>query len=161
MKKIIDNIEKYFVVTLLPIMVAIVFIQVVFRLRGKSLPWSEEASRYIMVWATFVGASLGVKEGAHIGVEALTGILPKNIVKIISIATTLLSLVFSIIVIFYNTQLMSTQIEMGQISPAMQIPMWIPYSGLSVGFVLISFRLIQLLFKIIKGEKVENTSEPI
>lgn len=161
MKKILNNIEKYFLVTLLPIMVAIVFVQVIFRLLGKSLPWSEEASRYIMVWATFIGASLGVKEGAHIGVEALTGTFSKKTARIISILITLISIFFSIVVILNNFILMQTQVEMVQVSPAMQIPMWIPYLGLSVGFILMVFRLIELLLKLIKGEKVNITSEPI
>jgi len=36
-----------------------------------SLSWSEELARYLMVWATFIGASIGVKRGSHVGVEAL------------------------------------------------------------------------------------------
>lgn len=161
MKKILDNIEKYFLVTLLPIMVVIVFVQVVFRLLGRSLPWSEEASRYIMVWATFIGASLGVKEGAHIGVEALTGIMPKGLARIVAIVTTLLCILFSIVVIVYNFELMSTQIQMGQVSPAMQLPMWIAYLGITVGFVMMIFRFIQVIYKLFKKEEIINTTEPI
>ena len=34
----------------------IIFIQVVFRVLGRSLSWSEEISRYIEVWIVFLTA---------------------------------------------------------------------------------------------------------
>ena len=65
-KKFLNNIEEFIVVPLVAVMTAVIILQVFFRyvLKG-SLPWSEELSRYLMIWVTFVGASIGVKRGAH------------------------------------------------------------------------------------------------
>ncbi len=52
MKKLLyflDHIEEYLLMIMMAAMAIIVFIQVVFRVIGSSLPWSEEMSRYLAV----------------------------------------------------------------------------------------------------------------
>ncbi len=89
MKKIthfLNNFEEYTCIVLLGIMAVVVFIQVIFRFVVKaSLPWSEETSRYLLVWITFLGASAGVKTGAHVGVEAVTLMLPYKLRNPVSV----------------------------------------------------------------------------
>ena len=43
------------------------FVQVIFRLMGRSLSWSEEISRYIEVWIVFLTAGYALGKGpAHL-----------------------------------------------------------------------------------------------
>ena len=78
-KKILNNLEGYFCVGSLAVMSVVIFWQVVCRYVLKSsLPWSEELSRYLLVWTSFIGGAYGVRLGAHIGVEAFTLLLPKK-----------------------------------------------------------------------------------
>jgi TRAP-type C4-dicarboxylate transport system permease small subunit len=52
------------------VMTAIIIIQVFMRyIFLYSLSWSEEVARYLMIWVSFLGASLALKHGFHIGVE--------------------------------------------------------------------------------------------
>lgn len=37
---------------------------------------SEELSRFLFVWLTFLGAVLGLREGAHLGVDTLVRLMP-------------------------------------------------------------------------------------
>ena len=54
------------------VMVVVVFMQVIFRyVLEHSLEWSEELARYLFIWATFLGASVGFYEQRHIRVTAL------------------------------------------------------------------------------------------
>ena len=41
----------------------IIFVQVIFRLMGRSLSWSEEISRYIEVWIVFLTAGYALGKG--------------------------------------------------------------------------------------------------
>ncbi len=81
LQKTSDVLNKVAVVFLgiaLAVMTVVVFAQVIFRMIGASLPWSEEFARYTMVFLTYIGASVGVKYKSHISVEAVVGILPSN-----------------------------------------------------------------------------------
>ena len=85
-KKIADNFEGYCCAVMLAVMSVVVFLQVIFRFVIKaSLPWSEELSRYLLVYITYFGCAYGIKTGAHLGVEAFVLILPKTVQKAINV----------------------------------------------------------------------------
>ena len=53
-------------------MALVVATQVICRyLLGASLTWSEEASRYLLIWITFLGGSIAFKRGMHTGFDAV------------------------------------------------------------------------------------------
>ena len=54
------------------------------------------------------------------------------------------------------------QYMLGQLSPAMQIPMWIVYSAPCVGFALTAIRELQTIIYRIKhlGDPYEDPAEP-
>ena len=147
-KKFLNNIEEFIIVPLVAVMIAVVILQVIFRfiLKG-SLSWSEELARYLMVWVTFVGASIGVKRGAHIGVEALVIVLPKKTQIIIKYLGIILVVVFCIVVFSASLGILRNQIVNRQVSPAMRIPMWWAYAAIPVGTFFMGIRFIQTLFK--------------
>ncbi len=152
--RLIDNLEEAVVVLFLAAMTVVVFLQVIFRfvLKG-SLPWSEEVSRYLMVWVTFIGASIGVKHGAHIGVEAFVKLLPAALRRGAAILAGFLSLLFLAIVFYNSTRLIQFLWSSGQLSPAMQIPMFWAYLAVPVGTVLMGIRFAQTLYKEFASKK--------
>jgi TRAP-type C4-dicarboxylate transport system permease small subunit len=63
-------------VALLACMVAMVFGNVMLRWFANSgILISEEMSRFFFVWLTFIGAVVVMRENAHLGVDALVGVL--------------------------------------------------------------------------------------
>ncbi len=61
----------------LAIMVVLVFGNVVMRYGFNSgITMSEELSRWLFVWLTFLGAIVAMKEGAHLGSDTLVSRLP-------------------------------------------------------------------------------------
>jgi len=158
-KKILNNIEEIIVVPLVGTMAAVIILQVIFRYIVKgSLPWSEELARYLMVWVTFVGASIGVKKGAHVGIEAFVLILPPKAKTFVKYLGIIISIVFCIIVLNASLGIVHRQIISHQVSPAMRIPMWWAYGAIPVGTFLMTIRFIQSLFKI-KAVKAETENQ--
>jgi len=158
-KKILNNIEEIIVVPLVGTMATVIILQVVFRYIVKgSLPWSEELARYLMVWVTFVGASIGVKKGAHVGIEAFIMILPKKANTFMKYLGIIISIVFCIVVLSASIGILHRQIISHQVSPAMRIPMWWAYGAIPVGTFLMTIRFIQSLFKI-KAVKAETENQ--
>lgn len=53
---VVNTILRWIVMIMLSVMSVIVFAQVVFRIVHLSIPWSEELSKYLLIWSTFMGA---------------------------------------------------------------------------------------------------------
>ena len=73
--RLIDSLFRFFefvIVACLAVMVAMVFGNVVLRYAFDSgIALSEELSRFLFVWLTFVGAVVVARDNAHMGVETL------------------------------------------------------------------------------------------
>ncbi|MEW6662409.1 MAG: TRAP transporter small permease [Bacillota bacterium] len=145
LKKFFDNIEEYIIMVLLPVMVVVVFVATMARyLQLFSLPWSEELARYIMVWLAYIGASLGIKRGAHLGIDALVNALPPKLRVALIFVRTGIILLFTGLVVFYSYQIISHQQRIGQTSPALFIPIWWAYLAVPVGSLMMGIRSIQV-----------------
>lgn len=59
------------------VMVAVVSAQVALRYGfNESIDWADEVGRLAFVWAIFLAIPLGVRDGAHIGIDLLVDKLP-------------------------------------------------------------------------------------
>jgi len=72
------NVLDALMVLLLALMVVLVFGNVVLRYAFDSgITVSEEVSRWLFVWMTFLGAIVAIKEHGHLGTDMLVAHLPK------------------------------------------------------------------------------------
>ncbi|MCM3397457.1 TRAP transporter large permease subunit [Oceanobacillus profundus] len=118
--------------------------------------WTEEVSRYIFIFVSFLGASLAIKKRDSIQVTALVDRLPSGLQKSIHIANTIFMLYFSYMIVKYGYTLIMFQFETGQTTPAISLPMAIPYSAVPLGFLLMAIRLIQNLMQDTKHMDVKD-----
>jgi TRAP-type C4-dicarboxylate transport system permease small subunit len=137
-------------------MVVIVFAQVIFRfVLRASLPWSEEAARYIMVWISMLGAGIGIRRKGHIGVEAVVMLLPVAFKKAAAALTAAIASGFFGGVVVYGVKICG--VVAAQESPAMEISMAAPYSSLVVGgFLMLLYSLEELLNLMVSFAQLER-----
>jgi TRAP-type C4-dicarboxylate transport system permease small subunit len=115
-------------------MVVVVAAQVFFRyVLNQSLFWSEELARYILVWLTFLGASVAYRRSAHPRIELFSARLGAPAARNLRIASHLVASAFFGLLVVYGAQF--AYFVRLQISPALQLPKWIvllvlPASGL-------------------------------
>lgn len=154
MKKVLNDFEGYVCVVTLLVMSVVIFWQVVCRyvLHG-SLPWSEELSRYLLVWTAFLGGAYGVRLGAHIGVEAFTLLLPKKAQAVLHIFVMICSVILCAIILRYGISIVGTQLAKHQLSPAMRIPMGYMYAAIPIGMAFFIIRYIQDIIQAVKDFK--------
>ena len=80
MAKILDlycRAIKFTIALCLAVMVVLVFGNVVLRyVFNSGITVSEELSRWLMVWLTFLGAIVALREHSHLGVDTLVRALP-------------------------------------------------------------------------------------
>jgi len=76
-------------------MTAIVIIGVIFRYVLMSpLGWTEEAARYLMIWAASLAISLGIMKGEHVGIGLLINAFSPKIRRWIGVFVNLTILAF-------------------------------------------------------------------
>ncbi|MBK6007955.1 TRAP transporter small permease [Ramlibacter ginsenosidimutans] len=85
---------------------------------------SEELSRFGFVWLTFVGAVVGLREGAHLGVDTLVRKLPMLGRRLCFLASEALMLLCC--VLFFVGTWRQHDINAGTLSPVAEISMeWV------------------------------------
>jgi len=142
---ILNNLEEYLCIFLLSVMSLTVLLQVLTRfLIDMPLRWTEELAVYILSWVSFLGASVGIKRWAHIGVEAFVILLPKRMQHYTQLLSLVLCMVFFSVMFFFGLEIVQKQFSTGQVSPAMRIPMYLAYLSVPVGGAFMLLRSIQL-----------------
>jgi TRAP-type C4-dicarboxylate transport system permease small subunit len=160
-KKFINNFEEYFVVWSLAFMVLLVFTQIVMRyVFSRSLSWSEELARYVFLWLSWIGASYAVKERSHFRVEMLANALRGRARKFFELAVLLVWFAFSLALAWYGTSLVLFQVDRGQASAAMDMPMSVPYAAVPAGCAMMCVRLAVEIWKILRGEHPGSERAP-
>ena len=98
--------------------------------------WAEEAIRYAIIWVTFVGSSQCAKSGNHVGIDILVEALPKGCRKYVYAFSSLLACGFCVFCAWYGWSLTDMVITNNRVSAAMEMPMWILYISIPIGFGL-------------------------
>jgi TRAP-type C4-dicarboxylate transport system permease small subunit len=76
-------------------MTAIVIAGVFFRyVLLQPIGWSEEAARYLMIWAASLAVSLGIMKGEHVGLIFIVETFPPKLKRFVSVFTNLAILLF-------------------------------------------------------------------
>lgn len=110
-----------------------------------ALPWTEEVSRYLMIWVVFLGAAVAARKGKLIGVQALIYALPRKLGAGLKYLSILLSLGFYLILIWVGLEW--AELGRTQGSPVMELPMVATYSAMSVGFSLSVLNTLALVYE--------------
>ena len=119
-----------------------------------SLSWTEELSRYIFIWQTWLGTSIALKYKQHIRVEILINIFKKaKNKKILEISVNLIWIAFSIFLLYAGTLLCKSMIARNVLSSGMRIPLVFVYSCLPISSLIVLIRLINDSINLIKREK--------
>ena len=133
---LLNQISIYLIAVLLGTMSVVVFLQVVFRFCGRSLPWSGELARYMMIYMTYVGTAVAVRAKSHIAVEAAVGALPQKAQEVAELVVDILLLVLFYVLIVYGWKLV--QITMAQKSPAIGFKMGTIYASIFISALLMT-----------------------
>jgi len=76
--------NRWALVVLFAVMAALVIANVVSRyVFGLSFPWVEEVTRYMMIWAAYLGLGPALRVGGHIAIETLPQALPPRAARVL------------------------------------------------------------------------------
>lgn len=145
----LNKLAEIFLGIAFALMTIFIFFQVLVRFvftnfgLNLSFPWTEELSRYLMIWAVFVGAAVAMRKDNMIQLEAFVNMLPASLGKIVKIISLIITAIFFgfLIVVSYEQVIHGFE----QTSPVMGIPMGLAFSSILFGSVLMILNVIGLL----------------
>lgn len=130
-------------------MVILTGAQIVCRVWFTALAWSEELTRYLMVWATFLGASCVYRRSGHISVTVIRALFPVSCQRAMQVCCHLLCGAFCLAAVLYGIDYMGMQSR--QLSAALRIPMSWVYLAIPIGCGIMAFHVVDLLLKMLPG----------
>ena len=137
------NLEKIMVCIILVLISVFMFAQILMRnLLNYSIPWADEACRYLFVWSGGVGISYATKNNSHLRMDIVPHLFPK-LDKPLTILADLALVAVAIILIRGSLPLFTMLNKTNQLSAAMRLPMKFVYSSMFVGFGLSIVRIMQ------------------
>lgn len=127
-------------------MTFVVLLGVVFRyVLRMPLSWTEELSRYLMIWSASLAISIGIKENGHVGLTVLVDSAKSKVIRaILETAIFFVTLVFLVIMIYYSIQMVIE--AKWQFSQGLGITMVLPTLAIPVSM---SIGLVQLVTRYI------------
>ncbi|MCP5265481.1 MAG: TRAP transporter small permease [Burkholderiaceae bacterium] len=138
----LDGIEQTVANLCLASLVLILAAQVFFRyVLSIGLSWSEEVSRFLLVWFVYVSASLAAQKGTHIRVTVLTGWFPGGQRACLLLADALW-IFFNGVVVVAGVLLIRQMLQHPVYSTSLFLPMvWI-YTVIPLAHGLMIYRIV-------------------
>ena len=127
--------------TVLVAMVAL-FFNVILRYGfSYSLAWSEELVREVILYTTFIGCSVAIKNRSTVRIDALVQLVPQ-LKYPLAMFSYLVNLVFALVMIYFGYLLAALQVESDQSTLILQIPTVYLYAILPLMGVMMAIRVL-------------------
>lgn len=101
-------------------MITVITLQIVSRVFFTAVSWSEELARFLLVWASFLGAAMAWQRGRHIAVGFVVDWLPGRLRLLVKALAIMVSVVFFALIVYFGIRFM--QIQSFQVSASLRIP---------------------------------------
>jgi TRAP-type C4-dicarboxylate transport system permease small subunit len=156
------RLAKLLAVTCMVVMVVLVFGNVVLRYGFNSgITMSEELSRWLLVWLTFFGAIVALRDHKHLGVDTLVQRLPPVLKRVCFVVSYLLMIFASYLLL--NGSWKQVLITAGDRAPATSLSVGIFYaSGVVFGIsalVILGHDLLRVALGLAREEELIAVKE--
>ena len=157
--KVVDKTEDICLVTMFALMVIFIFLQIIMRfIVGHSLVWSEELGKFIFVWLSWLGISIGERRNEHIKITLLTDRLSPKCQKIFEIVAYVILLAILVVIIYYAVILVKFQWKVKY--AGIKISTSWGYLSLVLGCGFMVLRILAVLYRDIKALITKNYDAP-
>ena len=177
MKKVdemISKIEELFLSFSIILMAAILIAGVLARaVFNSSLTFTEEVGQMLNIIVTFFGIGYCARQARHISMSILYDIVNKTGKKIMMYLISFVTAVIMFFLTYLSLKYVMGVQELGRVTAALRIPMWITYIPIPLGFLLGGIEYTRTFFANIKnkdeiyissiyknGENMEEIEEP-
>ncbi|MXP63510.1 TRAP transporter small permease [Roseomonas sp. M0104] len=146
------TLAEWLLVLALGIMVVMVFGNVVLRYAFNSgITVTDEVSRLLFVWLTFLGAVVVLRQGGHLGFDLVTAALPRAGKQVCRVISGLLILVCCAVLLRGSWE--QAALNMGNLAPVSGVPLGWTYASAVVAGVGLGLLTIADLVAALMGHE--------
>jgi TRAP-type C4-dicarboxylate transport system permease small subunit len=129
---------------MMAVMFVLVFTNVVTRYGlGFSIAWAEEVASFLMIWVTFLGAGLALREGRHVAIDVLQDRLAERARRGLRLVLALVILAFLALLTWLGVQFVV--FGWRSVTFVTQLPRGVPYLAVPVGCAMFALHLLLIL----------------
>lgn len=152
LRSLIDSVLEKILISLMSLMVINVLWQVFSRyILSDPSSFTDELARYLMIWLGVLGAAYVAGKGNHVAITYFSEKLSVENQKRIKVLIHLFILSFAVLgMLIGGLRLVYITLALGQLSPALKIPLGIVYSVIPISGILI------IIYKILDLKKNKN-----
>jgi TRAP-type C4-dicarboxylate transport system permease small subunit len=126
---------------------------------NNALSWTDELGRYMMIWVGFFGCYLAARDNSHVGIQMFVALFKPGVRKVLHLIARLVVIAFLVIILTKSGEQLTL---LGiQKSSALEIPMAIPYSAVTVGIFLMLIENLAQLFGFSKSSGKATSTDSI
>ncbi len=159
LRKNLDFVLSQLTIGIFVVLLLCVVWQVLARWMGVESTYTDEAARFMFIWAGLFGAALGHGQKRHLAIDLLTNKLTGHKKAVSDAVIHILVILFAGSVMIYGGTkvIFNTQ---GQLSAVMQIPIWIIYLAIPInGAAIVFYSFYDLLQLLIKTNRSTHSSQ--
>lgn len=123
--KVLNKVEDIVLIILVIGMLSTILIQIIGRVVGKPIPWTEEVSRYLFLWMMFIALASGFNRVESSRVVMFVENLPKSLKVIVPIIYGIFVTFIFIFMIIYGGEVVKQQIMLNETGTAIKLPMYL------------------------------------
>lgn len=134
-------------------LIGVITLQVVSRVLFSAVGWTEEVARFLLVWITFLAATLAFQRGRHIAVTFAADALPGRLRQVSRIVATLFVIAFMVALVVIGYRYM--QVQSFQKSSSLRLSMSYVYAVIPISAAIMAwYALVDLVALLLGGEDV-------
>ena len=146
-----QNIERWLLLVFYLLIVVTIGMEVLRRfVLSYSSIWGEEIARYAFIYLVWIGASLAIRDRAHIRIDVLLHYLSPRGKSLAYMLGDVLMLLIAILAFYYSFETLMTSVKFGVVTHGLRIEQAWFLAAVPLGFSLIIGRLIQSIWRDIK-----------
>ena len=129
-------------------------LQVILRyLFDYTIFWSEEATIYLLILSTFIGAVITLRHNEHVSVDVLSFVFGERGKRALAVLSALLVVAYCAIFGAYAWILVTEPAALRIVTPALRLPLWLVELSLPIGLTLMFLRALEMLYRSARGRE--------
>ncbi len=120
--------------------------------------WTEEFSRYVMIWVALLAVSCGAYYREHIGLDIMGLFLPRRAAAWLRRGLDLLGLAFFLFLTIYGIGM--TRAGASQHATIFGMTMWIPFAAVPVSAGLTSIQILLAMIRDMGTRRIPESHPP-
>ena len=156
LEKISDFLDRFcgvLIVFMIGAMVIITTAQIIFRTWLTALTWSDEVTRYLLIWSTFLGTTCVYRHSGNISITVFQEAFPEKAAAVLKILVHVICMVLFVVLCYYGCQYVT---KLNKTATTLPIKMKYVFICVPVSMAICAFHALVMMLEETIGKKAKE-----